>query len=88
MLRSLCIALAMYSRLPAPKVDWDQKSLSWALCFFPVVGLFIALLLGAWLQLCLLLDLGTFLRAAGALQDGCARMDGRSRVTTTLQYRK
>ena len=48
MLRSLWIALAMYSRLPAPRVDWDQKSLSWAMCFFPVVGLFIALLLVAY----------------------------------------
>ena len=81
MLRSLCIALAMYSRLPAPRVDWDQKSLSWALCFFPVVGFFIALLLGAWLRLCLLLDLGTFLRAAGALAlpiavSGAIHLDG------------
>lgn len=81
MLRSLWIALAMYSRLPAPRVDWDQKSLSWAMCFFPVVGLFIALLLGAWLQLCLLLGLGTFLRAAGALvlpiaASGAIHLDG------------
>ena len=46
MFRSLCIAVAMYSKLPAPRVDWDKKSLSLAMCFFPVVGVVIALLLG------------------------------------------
>ena len=81
MLRSLCIALAMYSRFPAPRVDWDQKSLAWAMCFFPAAGLLIALLLGVWLQVCLSLGLGTFLRAAGALAipiaaSGAIHLDG------------
>ena len=67
MLRSLCIAVAMYSKLPVPRVDWDQKSLSWAMCFFPVVGVVISLLLGGWLGLCAFLGFGPFLRGAGAL---------------------
>ena len=33
-MRSLWIAVAMYSKLPVPQVEWDRKSLSWALCFF------------------------------------------------------
>ena len=81
MLRSLWIALAMYSRLPAPRVDWDQKSLSWAMCFFPVVGVVIALLLGIWLGLCEMLDFGPFLRAAVSLLlpiavSGAIHLDG------------
>lgn len=81
MFRSLCIAVAMYSKLPAPRVDWDKKSLSWAMCFFPVVGVVIALLLGLWLNLCHWLDFGTFLRSAVALLlpiavSGAIHLDG------------
>ena len=30
-MKSFWIALAMYSKLPARRVEWDKKSLSWAL---------------------------------------------------------
>lgn len=81
MFRSLCIAVAMYSKLPAPRVEWDKKSLSWALCFFPVVGLVVGALLGLWLRLCGALGIGPFLRAAGALLlpvavSGAIHLDG------------
>ena len=81
MFRSLCIAVAMYSKLPTPRVDWDKKSLSWAMCFFPVVGVVIALLLGLWLGLSALLDFGPFLRSAVALilpiaVSGAIHLDG------------
>lgn len=81
MFRSLCIAVAMYSKLPTPRVDWDKKSLSWAMCFFPVVGVVIALLLGIWLGLCAWLDFGPFLRSAVALLlpiavSGAIHLDG------------
>ena len=66
-MKSLFIAIAMYSKLPAPRVDWDKKSLSWALCFFPVVGAVIGLFLAGWLALADWLELGKFLTAAGAL---------------------
>lgn len=66
-MKSLFIAIAMYSKLPTPRVDWDKKSLSWALCFFPVVGAVIGLLLAGWLALADFLALGQFLTAAGAL---------------------
>ena len=38
MMRSLWIAVAMYSSSPVPQVEWDRKSLSWALCFFSSGG--------------------------------------------------
>lgn len=81
MFRSLCIAVAMYSKLPAPRVEWDQKSLSWAMCFFPVVGVAVGALLGLWLWLCGRLGFGPFLRAAGGLLlpiavSGAIHLDG------------
>ena len=66
-MRSLWIAVAMYSKLPAPRVDWDERGLSWALCWFPAVGAAIGALLWLWLRLCGLLAVGPVLRGAGAL---------------------
>ncbi len=38
MLRSVIIAFSMYSRIPMPKVDWNEKNMRYSLCFFPLVG--------------------------------------------------
>ena len=50
-MKSFWIALAMYSKLPAKRVEWDKKSLSWALCWFPAVGVAAGALLFGWLWL-------------------------------------
>ena len=44
-MKSLIIAFAMYSKLPMPRVDWEKKALSWALCWFPLGGVVIGLVL-------------------------------------------
>ncbi|HJA13178.1 MAG TPA: adenosylcobinamide-GDP ribazoletransferase [Candidatus Mediterraneibacter merdipullorum] len=41
---SLAIAISMYSRIPAPTVEWNQKNMKYAMCFFPVVGVITGLL--------------------------------------------
>ena len=66
-MKSFWIALAMYSKLPARRVEWDKKSLSWALCWFPAVGVAAGALLFFWLWLAQALGLGAPLRAAIAL---------------------
>ena len=66
-MKSFWIALAMYSKLPAKRVEWDKKSLSWALCWFPAVGIAAGALLFGWLWLAGVLGLGAPLRAAVAL---------------------
>ena len=66
-MKSFWIALAMYSKLPARRVEWDKKSLSWALCWFPAVGVAAGALLFFWLWLAGVLGLGAPLRAAVAL---------------------
>lgn len=37
-LRSFAIAMAMYSKIPMPRVEWNEKNMKYAMCFFPVVG--------------------------------------------------
>ena len=66
-MKSVIIAFAMYSKLPMPRVDWEEKALSWALCWFPLVGLFIGAVLRLWLALAHWLGFGTIFTAAFAL---------------------
>ena len=40
-LKSLCLAFSMYSRIPVPRVTWEEKNMKYVLCFFPWVGLVI-----------------------------------------------
>lgn len=67
LLRSMSAAFTMYSKFPAPRVEWTADTMAWALCCFPLVGAAIGLVLFLWLWLADLLGLGTALTAAGAL---------------------
>lgn len=44
LLNSLAIAISMYSKIPVPTVDWNEKNMKYAMCFFPVVGVITGLL--------------------------------------------
>ena len=79
-MRSLIIAFAMYSKIPVPQVEWDDRSLSRALCWFPLIGAVIGAALWGWMLLWRLLDLGA-LGAAGAVLlplalSGAIHLDG------------
>lgn len=63
-LKSLCIALGMYSRIPVPRVDWTETDMKYALCFFPAVGVVEGILfLGLW-KLCKIAGFGALFRAS------------------------
>lgn len=66
-MKSLIIAFAMYSKVPMPRVDWEKKALSWALCFFPLVGAVIGVVLYGWMALARYLAVGPLFFAAFAL---------------------
>jgi adenosylcobinamide-GDP ribazoletransferase len=34
----MVIAFSMYSKLPMPRVEWNEKNMKHAMCFFPLVG--------------------------------------------------
>lgn len=79
--RGFCIAVSMYSRLPVPAAEWTKEGLAFALCFFPVVGIFIGAAELVWWQLSRYLSCGDFLRGTiGALLPvfitGGIHMDG------------
>lgn len=50
-INSFFIALAMYSRIPVPRVDWKKENMRYAMCFFPVIGIVIGMVmyLAGWL---------------------------------------
>ena len=66
-MKSLIIAFAMYSKLPMPRVEWEKRALSWALCFFPLVGAVIGAVLYGWMALARYLGVGPAFFAAFAL---------------------
>ncbi len=78
---ALVIAFATYSRIPMPRVDWSDENRKYAMCFFPLIGAVVGLVMALWLGLCDWLGLGGFLRGAvGAmipiLITGGIHMDG------------
>lgn len=44
MLKSLIIAFSTYSKIPMPRIEWNEKSMKYSMCFFPFVGAVIGLL--------------------------------------------
>lgn len=41
---SLIIAFSMYSKIPMPRREWTEKGMKYAICFFPMVGMVIGLI--------------------------------------------
>lgn len=50
--KSFAVAFSMYSKIPMPRVEWNEKNLRYALCFFPFVGAVTGALLFCWMFLC------------------------------------
>lgn len=81
MLKSLCIAFKTYSRLPVPEVEWNERNMKYAICFFPLIGAVIGGFEFLWRYLADVLGCGTVLYAAIAaaiplLITGGIHMDG------------
>lgn len=46
---SFKIAFSMYSKIPMPKADWNKENISYAMCFFPWIGIVCGVLtLAVW----------------------------------------
>lgn len=81
MFKSLAIAFQMYSRIPIPSFEWDEKSMRYIMCYFPLIGIVIGGLECLWFWLSGLLRLPSLVFAAVAtaipfLITGGIHMDG------------
>ena len=80
-LETVAVAFSMFSALPMPQFNWNERNMRYSLCAFPLVGAVIALCMWGWGRLCLCLSLPPFLRGAGlcllpVLVTGGIHLDG------------
>lgn len=45
---ALKVAFSMYSGIPVGRADWTEDNMKYSMCFIPLVGMVIAVLLGIW----------------------------------------
>ena len=71
----------MFSAIPMPRVEWNDRNMRYALCAFPLVGLAAGLVMALWVWLSVFLGLPNLLLAAGltaipVLLTGGIHLDG------------
>ena len=90
-LESCLIAISMYSKIPVPQVEWTKEKMSHAMCFFPLIGVVIGVLLQGLGILCTWLSFGDTMRGASfvllpVLVTGGIHMDGFLDTTDALRH--
>ena len=60
-LQTIAVAFAMFSAIPVPQFDWNEKNMRYAMCAFPLIGA----VCGALWCLCGALPLPALVRASG-----------------------
>ena len=91
-LRSIVLALATFTRIPLPQLDWEQANKRHILAALPLVGLIIGALLWLWFLLCNVLGIHSLLFAAGltlipVLVTGGIHLDGYCDTVDALSSR-
>lgn len=64
---SFKIAFAMYSKIPMPKTEWKKENMRYSMCFFPLIGIIIGLVLWAWTYSAKVFEIGSVLYGAVAV---------------------
>lgn len=80
-LNSLWVAISFYSILPAPRPEWSKESTKSAICFLPVIGIFVGALHYLWQYLCIKIGMHSSMFSAVAVMipifiTGGLHMDG------------
>ena len=81
LLKSIGVAISTYSAIPVPQFPWTEENTRYAICCFPVVGIFCGVGLAIWCWFCQWLEVsGVFFGAVAAclplLITGGIHMDG------------
>ncbi|MCC8141559.1 MAG: adenosylcobinamide-GDP ribazoletransferase [Lachnospiraceae bacterium] len=81
LLKSCAIAIAMYSKIPMPQFEWEEKEMRYAVCFFPLVGVAIGALTCLWFFIAVRFSVGVLCfalvgTAIPLLVTGGMHMDG------------
>lgn len=63
LLKSACIAFSMFSKLPMPQFDWEEKQMKYMLLFFPLVGVVIGGISYGWGWFCVAFEVNTMCAA-------------------------
>ena len=64
-LETIAVAFSMFSALPVPHLDWNEKNMRYALCAFPLIGAVVGGVSWLWALLCQWLNLPPMLQGAG-----------------------
>lgn len=67
LISSFFVALSLYSKIPVPHTEWNEKTMKYALGFLPVIGLFVGGIEYLWLQIAQQYGLQTIFYAAVAM---------------------
>lgn len=62
----LLVAFSLYSAVPVPQVQWEKRTMRWALSFLPLVGVLIGALEWLWYLFCTHFGAAALFYAAGA----------------------
>ena len=78
---SIVVAFSTYSRIPTPRIEFNQKNMRYAMCFFPLIGVVIGACIWGFYHICKWFCLNPIVFAAGAtilpiLITGGIHMDG------------
>lgn len=66
-IKSVMLAFSIFSRIPVPKTEWNEKNMRYMLASFPLVGLVVGLLVFGWGKFAMSIKMTRVLFACGAL---------------------
>ena len=86
----LLVAFSLYSAVPVPQVQWEKRTMRWALGFLPLVGVLVGALEWLWFAFCTHFAADGLFYAVGAallplFVSGCATPATRSARSATAK---